>query len=338
MLNEKELKDLDILDWSRLAKDFKEPDLLLGNGFSLNITDRFYYNSLFEKFLEKCKPEFGSIYKSFKTSSFEFILEKLQDADDTNEIFGVKIYRVKEAIEDLKTGLVSAIQDNHPKAVDINKNQLESIANHLKGFNDVFSLNYDLFLYLTIMILNEKSSKDKSIQPYSDYFYGEYIYDRQFTSFTDEKCQGYDKFVYYLHGALFLFKESFYDLKLRKAGDSTELIKLIGKAIQKEMMPLFVNEGTPEQKQAAINRSSYLRFALENLQTTSNPLVIFGTSLSDSDKHIIDAINKNKRDLAISIHVGHRTKEEIESEMHLIKSKLTNPKVQFFNSATLFKF
>ena len=150
MLNEKELKDLDILNWSRLAKDFKEPDLLLGNGFSLNITDRFYYNSLFEKFLEKCRPEFGSIYKGFKTSSFEFILEKLLEADDTNEIFGVKIYRIKEAIEDLKMGLVNAIHDNHPQADDINKEQLESIANHLNSFNNIFTLNYDLFLYLTI--------------------------------------------------------------------------------------------------------------------------------------------------------------------------------------------
>ena len=67
MLNEEELNELDVLDWKILAKNFKGSDLLLGNGFSLNFTDRFHYDSLFNEFLAKCSPEYSRIFRSFKT-------------------------------------------------------------------------------------------------------------------------------------------------------------------------------------------------------------------------------------------------------------------------------
>jgi len=77
MVSEKQLEELGVVNWSVLAKDFEGADLILGNGFSLNITGHFDYNSLFEKFLENRNPEERNMFKKFGTSSFEFILEKL---------------------------------------------------------------------------------------------------------------------------------------------------------------------------------------------------------------------------------------------------------------------
>ena len=134
-----------------------------------------------------------------------------------------------------------------------------------------------------------------SIKPYSDYYWGNYNSD--FKKFEDTQSYDY-KLLYYLHGALFLFDYS-YDLilKLVRQNEDIELISLIAQTINKEdsMFPLFVSEGSPEEKLKAINRSYYLQFALRNLKDSKNKSVIYGCSLSDSDKHIVDAINNYKK-------------------------------------------
>lgn len=342
MLNEKELAELGVLDWKSLAKDFGNSDLLLGNGFSLNISDRFAYKSLFKEFLKKCSRKDHHIFKSFETPNFEFILEKLLHAIFVNRIFGIddaRIEEMEEASQCLKDGLVETIQDIHPLAGDIDKERLESIGDQLSNFNHIFTLNYDLFLYRIILILNDKHRRGESVGQYSDYFWDNY--DTQFLCFaTSEEFEGY-KHPYYLHGALFLFKEASYDLKLRRETDSsTQLVTLIKDAIQGGRMPLFVSEGTHEDKLEAIRQSDYLKFALNRLKEAESSLAVFGTSLSNPDQHIVDAINRNDRDLAISIHTyDTESKEKVRSEINWMKHKFEDyHTIKFFKSDTLFDF
>jgi len=343
MVSEEELYELGVLGWSNLAKNFIGADLLLGNGFSRSITDdRFHYDSLFEKFLAKCSLENKRIFKGFGTSNFEFILEKLLNAIFVNRIFRVDAYRIKEieeATQCLKDGLIETIQDIHPLAGDIDKKTLERIGIQLNSFNDIFTLNYDLFLYRITLILNDKHHQGENVGQYSDYFWDNY--DEQFLYFgSSEEFKGY-KHPYYLHGALFLFKEASYDLKLKRKTDSpTELVKLVRDAIQGGRMPLFVSEGTPQDKRETIKQSHYLEFALKKLAEAERRLVIFGASLSDPDQHIIDALNKNDRDLAVSIHIDDaKSIEKIKSEIRCIKRKFGDYHiVNFFKSDTLFRF
>lgn len=339
MLNEQELNELGILDWSSIAKDFIGADLLLGNGFSRSITDdRFRYDSLFDKFLSICNSKDRRIFKSFGTSNFELILEELSNATRVNGIFNIEATKIEGATQRLKDGLIETIRVIHPPASETDKEILERIANQLNRFNDIFTLNYDLFLYWIIQIFRDKKRKSEDVKQYCDYFYDD-NYSEQFTRFVGQKLPEYDRYVYYLHGALFLFKEPPDDLKLRKAGSFKELVKLIGEAIQEGRKPLFVSEGKGKDKEVSISRSTYLNFALDALKGSTESLVIFGTSLS-VDQHIIEAINYNRNDrhLAISIHVNKRSSEEVESEVHRIKSKFPRHEIEFYNSDTLFKF
>ena len=73
MLDEGQLKAIGIKKWSALAENFKEADLLLGNGFSSNITGHFDYDSLFNKFLNSRNDREKRIFRSFKTNNFERI-------------------------------------------------------------------------------------------------------------------------------------------------------------------------------------------------------------------------------------------------------------------------
>lgn len=340
MVSEKQLKELGIEDWSELAKAFKGADLLLGNGFSINLEGHFNYKSLFEEFLELCTPSDHRIFSSFKTHNFERIQEILTDAKRVNELFNITKAnrRIDDAIEFLKSGLIKSIRNNHPRSSKINQEQLQRLSTQLNNFGDIFTLNYDLFLYHIILKMKDKSDKEQRIAPYSDYFWGEY--DERFQQFM--KYDDYPRnHVYYLHGALFLFRIPPEDiLKLRRGGAPQELIEMIGEAITRGRMPLFVSEGKYKEKLESIKRSNYLSFCYEKLEQSENKLVIFGSSLSGQDAHIADAINykKNKRELAISIYIDNKSKDKLEEKIKRLKKKFKLHKIYFLDSKTVFDF
>ena len=344
MVNENDLDELDIQTWSAIAAGFREADLLLGNGFSVSITPRLDYRSLFDRFLGECSIESRNIFTRFETSNFELILQKLSDARDVDRIFGIRAERIEDAADELKDGLIRTIQGVHPRWTETDEQQLERIALKIDEFDDVFTLNYDLYLYRVILILKDRLEARRrdgeNVREYSDYFWQNY--DTQFLRFDSDPSHDFHGYrhQYYLHGALFLFKEPSYDydLKLRRAESREELIEVISKNIKAGRMPLFVSEGTPEQKEQAISRSEYLTFARKRLAMSDKALVIFGTSLSDSDRHIVNAINQNKRELAVSIHIGTKLKDEVKTAEHLIRSKFPRHELVFFDSSTLFAF
>jgi hypothetical protein len=144
MLSEKQLKKLEIQDWSRLTKDFNKADLLLGNGFSLNITGHLAYRSLFEEFLNRCGENECKIFKSFKTSNFERIQEILIDAKRVNQLFKIatKDNRINKAIDLLKEGLIQSIQKNHPNFSQLDLKQLHSLSIQLNDYGDIFGVGW----------------------------------------------------------------------------------------------------------------------------------------------------------------------------------------------------
>jgi len=340
MVSEKQLEELGVVNWSVLAKDFGGADLLLGNGFSLTITGHFDYDSLFQEFLRNCSPAGRNTFRKFGTSSFELILEKLRNARDVNQILKIEtLNQIDGAIERLKTGLVTAIQANHPRSDTTDWEQLKRIASQLSTFKDIYTLNYDLFLYHIIMQMKDEAAGQKIDMPYSDYFWGGDPED-QYKYFVDYD-EYHDKHVYYLHGALFLFKIPPDTFKLKRGTEPKELVSMIGDVINNGRMPLFVSEGGSKEKLKAIERSNYLNFCYGRLEISENNLVIFGSSLSRQDTHIANAINykkKNKRELAIAIHIGNKSKDDLEKEIKRLKAKFKSHKIYFFDSKTIFKF
>jgi len=338
MVSEKQLKELNIGNWLNLAKDFKGADLLLGNGFSINLHGHFNYASLFQEFLKKRTPSERKIFKSFGTHDFELIQEILLSAKKVNEIFNIakNDRKIDDAIKILKDGLIESIQKNHPSSSKIDMKQLQKLSVQLNNFGDIFALNYDLFLYHIIMQAKDESKRQKKPAPYSDYCWDKY--DEQFLKFVNYDDL-HDKHIYYLHGALFLFKIPPDTFKLRRGDKPKELMTMIGDVITNGKMPLFVSEGSYKEKLKTIERSNYLSFCYEKLENSENNLVIFGSSLK-YDKHITNAINhkNNKRKLAIAIHIGNKSKNELEAEINRFKKDFKGHKKYFFDSETIFKF
>lgn len=336
-----DLKAIGISDWADIKADFKGADLLLGNGFSMNLSPKFSYTKLFSAFLNTCPPVYKKVFQDFKTTNFELIMQKLLGASTVNQIFNWYNVRICDAIPRLKNGLIKAIKDVHPDvgrmSREVSWQRLEDISKQLDEFNDVFTLNYDLLMYKILMITWERHNQDNAVTLYGDNFCKKVS--KGWQQFID--CQANlknFKYVYYLHGALFLFKRQNVTCKICGGGRDANLMTTIRNEIHSNNLPIFVSEGSSEEKIEAISNSEYLRFALKKLQMANRRLVIFGASLDDPDAHIRDAVTNSvaREPVAYAIYVGNRPENELRKEIRNIQARIYLRDVQFFDSSTIF--
>ena len=322
-MNPDELIKIEIYQWNDIKDRFNNPDLLLGNGFSIMLSNRFSYNSLFDKFLEKLSKEYIDIFKMFNTPNFEYILNNLLIMKRVLQKLQIPIKPIEKLIANLKNGLILSIKETHPLYNIIDKRKLEEISIKLNIFNNIFTINYDLFLYHINMISKDLYKKDKKYRPYNDYFWGN-SKKKHYKQFVNYQNYPEYKHIYYLHGALFIYETSRINYKVIRKYESEELIELITKRIEHGLFPLFVTEGNADDKSKYINNSKYLRFCLEQLKLSNSDKLIYGCSLSEMDKHLIDIIKHSSPNLIYAIYDYNKTAEEIQNEKIRIKLLLTN--------------
>lgn len=339
-----ELNDLGIRNWSDIRGNYDHPDLLLGNGFSIRQDNHFTYTSLFQIFLDHCPERLRPSFVLFDTANFELILEYLSYTVRVNESLGIEVAPVQQLIDTLKNGLVDSIRRVHPTVGDINWNNLDAITADLDFFNDIFTTNYDLYLYHIIMRAKDRyaaekekgTAADPNIRPYNDYFWGRHNAPPGYLEFVDYQVYLQYKHIYHLHGALFVFQHGQYNIKI-KSKLGAELISVIAAEIQGGRFPVFVSEGTPEDKVNSIYRSAYLRFCLETLANAQRPILIYGHSLSEVDKHILDAIIREPRPVIYAIYINDRTEHSLMDEKYDIINKFPNDfQIELVDSSTVF--
>ncbi|MDI9257301.1 DUF4917 family protein [Flavobacterium sedimenticola] len=337
MLNEKELASNGIFSWE-LYKDKLNPDLLLGNGFTLQFSKSFAYKSLFKIFLDNCNEDLAKLIPEFETYNFEEIQKYMEYAKIINSSLNIECNQLNESLNVLKFGLIKTINSVHPKANEVDFTQLENIAKQLHNFNNIFTTNYDLFLYHIVMksVDIKKAKTIKDYISYQDYFFGNYA-PVGFKQLMDEQKETY-KHIYYLHGALFLFKEDGNDIKLIK-NNNEELIDLISFEINSDRFPTFITEGDSKLKLKSIKENFYLSFCLRKLKDANAPILIFGNSLSEFDKHIINALKENHNTLFYALYTKGKNEVELRNEKYNILSKFNGTKVEvtFIDSKTVFK-
>ncbi len=326
--------DIKIYHWSEIQDAFKGADIFLGNGFSININPALNYRSLFERFLTYLSPEEQSIFKKFNTTNFEGIQNKLSDALEVNTIFGHKTEEIEKALQLLKTGLLSSIKDLHPNYSLIDSRTIVNLSQGLDWFENIYTTNYDTFLYHIILATMDRYRRDKTIRRVQDFFRVDGINLR----FTGETIKGFRN-IYYLHGALFLYKEQEMTVKIRRGNKTDELLDLIRLRVHLGNLPIFVSEGRASLKEETISRNKYLSFCRNAFRDSKDRLVIYGFSFSDSDNHLISDLNWNRRKLAIGLHLSGLNDGKILQKVRHIEKKLYkyhSREIKYFDSKTLF--
>lgn len=306
--------------------------LLLGNGFSIALfPDKFRYQSLLQQAIDDGLfndfPEIPEAFELLGTTDFEVVLEALIRMTRLLHLY-VKDPEPRERmlkdVERLKFALVTALAGRHPARLsEIDDYQFESCRNFLRNFAgnhlekpaNIYTLNYDILLYWTLMREPQPEFDGLTIKPvdpkilirHDDGF-------RNPEDFLDAPYVTWDvdggsnsQNIHYIHGALHLFDAGFELQKYcwERAG-GIPLMDQIREALDAELYPLFVAEGNSDSKLDKILHSGYLVRSLKSFAGVCNAptstLFIYGHSLAESDEHILKLLERGKiRSIFVSL-------------------------------------
>lgn len=319
--------------------------LLIGNGFSQACRKNiFSYGSLLEKAnLSELMPSAKIAFEKLKTENFEVVIKSLKEASSL-----VKLYSndqkasidMKNDSDKLKEILVDTIAKNHPlDPNDLEESEFIFCRNFLRNFDAIYTTNYDLLLYWSLMHEDSETAKEMKIKCDDGFRHSEDQETSDYVTWEIENSDGQN--IFYLHGALHLFES---DTELQKYTWSRTGIKLIDQiraALTNDYYPVIVAEGTSSQKMSRTMKSAYLQRGLKSLASCTGSLFIFGMALHENDNHILKSIRKGKvSQLWVGIYGDPNLKENkdlILRAKNLASDRSTKRplEVNFFNSESV---
>ncbi len=277
----------------------REFHLLLGNGFSMAYdSEIFSYNALHDFIVSLDDKDLNTILGVIETKNFEVIMQQLDNFSALMDAFGgspALKAKIDIASGKLEKGLLDAVNALHPEHVfTVPENENAACASFLKTFLDtggkLFSTNYDLLLYWTLMRNGDLQHVDGFGRELENP--GEFVPpEEQEWSELIWGVNRDDQNVFYLHGALPFFDGGAEILK--EVYDSRNyLLENISARMANGEYPIFVTAGDGAQKLAHIKHNQYLTYCYDNLCKIEGSLVSFGFNFGEYDEHIIEAINR----------------------------------------------
>jgi Domain of unknown function (DUF4917) len=242
-----------------------------------------------------------------------------------NDTLGLLTELIFERYRSVQRALGHAIREVHLIRSEVPDATLAHIRSELLKYEWIFTTSYDLLLYWAI-------GSGGRFPPFLDHFRGA---DRLEFHADNAQVRSGQVPIYFLHGALHLVVAgSGVTWKLKK-GDVRNLLDQFGEPIpgDPQARPLFVTEGTASNKLRAIEGNTYLVHALDRMRSVDLPIVVFGSSLSPQDDHLVAALNEHpRRPLAISM--PRRDERELAQRQADIYARLQAENVRFFDAAT----
>ncbi len=280
------------------SKDYTRRHLLLGNGFSIACRPGiFVYAKLFEQAdFTRLSTAAKDAFSALKTNDFERVIRALNDSAALCEKYGVaktKATQMREDATKLKELLVQTIAKSHPeRPSDISDEEYAACQVFLENFSTIYTLNYDLLLYWTQM--HHEDSVDRT----SDDGFRTSQDDLEFNLESDyvvwEPGQSHGQNTWFLHGGLHVFDSGTEIQKYTWSRTGIRLIEQTRTALENDLFPLFVAEGTSEEKVEKIRHSDYLAKAYRSFQSIQQAIFVHGHSLAPNDEHYIKLIERGK--------------------------------------------
>ena len=324
-----------IYEWSEIKDEFTD-SLLVGNGGSMALSNNFVYKSLYEKATEKenldqaTQQVFSKFYKD--SHDFERVLYRLWQANYINDLFSVsdeEKQKIKDGYNLIQKALLKAVKDIHPDHREL-KGQLFLVGKYLSHFKTVFSLNYDLIMYWSMLEYNDQYKnvlKDGFIT--SDLLiYNSKVFAKNRIEILKKPYTGNNSatLVFYPHGNLILHRTKSREGKIQghKASYTSILETIADFWEENNSLPLFVSEGTYQEKLEVISSSNYLSYVIhEELPNGGDSLVIYGWGIGKQDTHILEQIARGTyQQIAVSVYKGNKEDEQINREVEEIVQRI----------------
>jgi hypothetical protein len=310
--------DDELSDWASIRHNYDGHGLLIGNGASMAVWERFSYPSLYAEapLTERDK----SIFEALDTTNFELVLDSLRISEAVCNAVGHDRARVHERYLSIRRSLFNAVRGVHVQWDRIPRQTFDGIEQELHRYETIFSTNYDLLAYWSIMCRETERIRDFFWNP-------ELAFDS-----TNTQLTGAASTILYLHGGIHLYVDTRTGATMKRKADTGGLLAF-GDLAHTTRRPLFISEGRSSDKLRSIRSSDYLSFAYQTLAEYSDPLAIFGHSLGETDAHIVQAIKSQpKRRIAIGLHPD-RSMAIIKSKTHL-EEVLDGQQIDYFDTTT----
>ncbi|KZZ76093.1 hypothetical protein A3766_14965 [Oleiphilus sp. HI0132] len=289
-----------IVAWKDIEDKFNGT-ILLGNGASIAVDERFAYGSLKQHAIDSglLTSDVQSIFDFFHTDDFELILRIVWQANNVNKALEIDDDKTESSYIHVRDSLISAVRHIHPEHGEV-VDKIELIYGFIKKFNRIISLNYDLLIYWAVMYGSEVNDK----HALKDCFVNS-EFDDDWQRFQEPiGNQRQCSLVFYPHGNLVLARDKIENERKISANGDGLLESILQKWENGSYVPLFVSEGTSKQKQKSIQSSYYLNTVYrEVLANLSDNLTIYGWGFGEHDMHILERISLSgiKR-VAVSVY------------------------------------
>lgn len=325
-----------IKDWAEIKDDYENGNLIIGNGASVALHQKFRFDSLKEE-AEKLRlfnEDISKLFIEFDTSDFELILRLVWHAKLVNKHLGIIDQKIDSAYENIKEALIKVVKEVHCEHSDI-ADQLPQLYQFTKQFRTVVSLNYDLILYWILMYGNRNEDGHR----FKDCFQGSGLFRNNWQDLRNPiRKEKEVTLSLYQHGNLSIFRDTKNTETKVQRGDFEGLLEVITSQWEDNKIPLFVAEGTGTKKLESIKSSPYLSTifyeVLPDLITQKANLVIYGWSLGKQESHLVKQIFKNNQSGKVAISIFQNNQEECHRIYRLIKNEKVAPniEVEFFDS------
>lgn len=272
------------MQWAQIAPYYHRGTIVLGNGASIAVSPSFRYSSLLETAQQRglLTDDVDRLFRFFETSDFELILRLVWQAYSVNRSLQIQDGRTYQAYLHVRDCLIQAVRDVHPEYHQVS-GQLPSMYQFLKEFDTVLSLNYDLLVYWTMMYgLNVEDG-----HAFKDCFWNG-RFDDNWGRYRERYREQANTLVFYPHGSLALCRNAVeQEFKIHDAGVGL-LQAILQEWCSERVVPLFVSEGTMQQKVSSIQNSYYLSTVYREVLTSQRlALTLYGWGLGEHDRHLI---------------------------------------------------
>lgn len=283
---------------------------LLGNGFGMAFDPGLFgYAALAQRAEEHSllSRDVARLMTDLGTPDFEATMRALESTIRTLSVLdphgnAAVIDSLMGAVAELREALAQSVAGLHPdRPYDIDEARYRSVRRFLAPFANIYTVNYDLLLYWSLMQEIEDDGTTYPSRAHDD-------------GFRDSGIEGdetvlwyiYDPFkqsVYYLHGALHLFLGEDGLRKITYIRTDEPLIEQTRSQLAKSRYPLYVAESESARKLDRINRSAYLSRGLRSITSLGGSITLYGHSLDANDDHVLEAIVRSKvARIAVSIY------------------------------------
>ena len=337
------MPDYSIYEFNELVTDQElgNATLILGNGASMAVSSSFSYTNLFGK---ACNDSIlnqtsKNLFETLQTTDFELVMNKLRQAYIINEVLQLDTDNVAlHTYDNIRQSLIKTIKEIHVQYADAIF-QIDNIRKFLEKFKTVISLNYDLLIYWAIMASNDRKPY-KMKDCFTNHIDGNLGFEYDIEKLREPYNGGPDPtLVFYPHGNLILASNENNDELKIKINNNTNLFDAIGEKWKQKYVPLFVSEGSSEQKLKAIRRSTYLNFVYENVLSHLEPtVIIYGWKLAEQEQHLIKKIFSNNKisNVYISMYLGSNPEpiDEQKRIASMLKRENRTMNIKFFDAAS----